>query len=1037
MLYRHLTACLIVLCLLADGAFAAEAAQTTGPAKGTLILVGGGGGNATAAKSIYGRFVALAGGKDARIVVVSTAASSSPSYDYFNDRFARMLKQRYGAGRVTIVHTHDRKEADTEAFVKPINEATAVWFGGGRQWRFTKAYRGTLAEKAFHAVLERGGVIGGSSAGATIQGSFLARGDSRTNRIMVGDHQHGFSFLKNAAIDQHIVPRKRQLDMLDVLNDPQKKMRKEFDREALLGLGIDEDTAIVVRGDRFEVIGKPLGLVFVYDPRSWRDDTPDNKKYITLKHGAKYDLRQRKPIETVASKADTPKSGDAVATVPEEPEAEQEDPDELPAGHSAHGEVFNEGPRQRAYLMGGTGAVSFAVSSKHPKVQPFIEQGIGQLHGFWYFEAERSFRQAAVFDPDCAIAYWGMALANSKNSTRAKGFIEEAIKRRDKASQRERMYIDALADYLKGGGKKSDKAKKYIAAIEKIAKQFPDDLEAEALVAYLYYSKRKDAGKSYEDVEKQLDKVLAREPAHPVHHFRIHLWDRKTPSKALASSALCGQAAPAIAHMWHMPGHIYSRLKRYEDAAWQQEASARVDHAHMMRDRVMPDQIHNFAHNNEWLIRNLQHVGRWRDAADLAKNMTDLPRHPKYNTLNGKRGSAHYGRLRLFNVLSEYEMWDDLIAAAQGPRLEPTTVETEQIKRLHWLGVAFAATGELDRARGVLDDLNGRLTKLRPKSEPKADAKPKGKAKPSATETAINKAVPAIEARIAMHEQRFADALPLLRKAGENKMTIALVQARAGETAEAIKAGEAHVKSNENEVVPLAQFVELLFLAGEKERATETFEQLRKLSGSIQLGSPVFDRLTPIAKALDLPEDWRVKREPSNDVGERPSLDALGPFRWRPMPAADWRLLDGFGKAVSLKQYRGRPVVVVFYLGHGCLHCVDQIKALSPMTSKFKAAGIEVVAISTDPPKDLTDSIKDFDTLVPFPLVSNSGLDVFKAYRAYDDFESAPLHGTFLIDGEGLVRWADISYEPFMDIAFLLSESKRLLAQPSPAKAVK
>ena len=129
---------------------------------------------------------------------------------------------------------------------------------------------------------------------------------------------------------------------------------------------------------------------------------------------------------------------------------------------------------------------------------------------------------------------------------------------------------------------------------------------------------------------------------HPAHHYRIHLWDAERAENALASAALCGQTSPGIAHMWHMPGHIYSKTKRYDDACWQQEASARVDHAHMMRDRVLPDQIHNFAHNNEWLIRDLIFVGRMRDAIDLAKNMCELPRHPKYNTLT--KGSANFGR---------------------------------------------------------------------------------------------------------------------------------------------------------------------------------------------------------------------------------------------------------------------------------------------------------------------------------------------------------------------------------------------------------
>src|SRR5687768_3378199 len=111
-------------------------------------------------------------------------------------------------------------------------------------------------------------------------------------------------------------------------------------------------------------------------------------------------------------------------------------------GHSLHGEVFNEGPRQKAYLMAGMPQISFAVTTKNEEAQKFFTQGVGQLHGFWYYEAERSFRQAAALDPDLAMAYWGLAMANMGNDKRGKAFAEQAVKRKDKAGERERMYID-------------------------------------------------------------------------------------------------------------------------------------------------------------------------------------------------------------------------------------------------------------------------------------------------------------------------------------------------------------------------------------------------------------------------------------------------------------------------------------------------------------------------------------------------------------------------------------------------------------------
>jgi cyanophycinase len=287
--------CLLMGMGLGGLVLAQEAAPMVGPEKGALVIMGGGGKDRTF-EEIFAKFVELAGGKDARIVIVTTAASSSPDYDYTRSGAVRYAKEKLGVAEATVLHTHDREVADTAEFVTPLTKATGVWFGGGRQWRFTKAYGGTRTEKEFLKVLERGGAIGGSSAGATIQGSFLARGDTSGNTIMVGNVQRGFDYMRNTAIDQHVVARGREKDLLKVLEDPRNKMRKEFDRAALLGIGIDEDVAIVVKGDRFEVIGKENGAVLVYDPKKWKEDTPDPEKWETLRTGGTYDLKARKVI---------------------------------------------------------------------------------------------------------------------------------------------------------------------------------------------------------------------------------------------------------------------------------------------------------------------------------------------------------------------------------------------------------------------------------------------------------------------------------------------------------------------------------------------------------------------------------------------------------------------------------------------------------------------------------------------------------------------------------------------------------------------
>ena len=101
-------------------------------------------------------------------------------------------------------------------------------------------------------------------------------------------------------------------------------------------------------------------------------------------------------------------------------QTDEKNGEDVLAGHSYHGEAFNEGARQKAYLMKGTGRVRFPVTTANREAEDYFLQGVGQLHGFWYFEAERSFRQVAMLDPDCAMAYWGMALANIENRDRAR-----------------------------------------------------------------------------------------------------------------------------------------------------------------------------------------------------------------------------------------------------------------------------------------------------------------------------------------------------------------------------------------------------------------------------------------------------------------------------------------------------------------------------------------------------------------------------------------------------------------------------------------
>lgn len=254
-----------------------------GPARGTLFIIGG-----AASTENYRMFIELAGGPDARIVVVPTAGGR-PTYD--GEAIARRWKERYGANNVVMLHTTDPAVADTEEFVKDLEAADAVYFLGGRQWRLVDAYMGTRTYEEFHRVLARGGVIGGSSAGASIQASFLARGAEEGNTLMIApepEHRSGFGFLRNAAVDQHIDRRNRWHDVREIV----------MANPDLLGIGISEATAIIVRGDAFEVVGR--GQVAVHDYYR-RFTYADSTYFLVLKPGDRYDMKKRRKLPPVAA----------------------------------------------------------------------------------------------------------------------------------------------------------------------------------------------------------------------------------------------------------------------------------------------------------------------------------------------------------------------------------------------------------------------------------------------------------------------------------------------------------------------------------------------------------------------------------------------------------------------------------------------------------------------------------------------------------------------------------------------------------------
>jgi len=272
-----------------------EAPATAGPERGTLVLVGGGAQliadspNPVLMHKFVHKFVQLAGGAGARIVFIPTTLTDDQLTTEGLKQLRGRLEEIMGVDHVTVMHTHDRKQADSAEFVAPLRRATGVWIGSGKDAYLLDAYLGTRVETEIKALLARGGVVGGTSAGAVIQSSLATLGpglgiivdsaETPNGKILRVDATRPcWGLLTNSTIMPHWNTRKRP-DLTPALAT----------QPGLLGIGIDEDTAAIVQGSRLEVFGD--GHVGIYDGK-----VHEGKPYYYLSPGDRFDLHTRSPI---------------------------------------------------------------------------------------------------------------------------------------------------------------------------------------------------------------------------------------------------------------------------------------------------------------------------------------------------------------------------------------------------------------------------------------------------------------------------------------------------------------------------------------------------------------------------------------------------------------------------------------------------------------------------------------------------------------------------------------------------------------------
>ena len=411
-----------------------------------------------------------------------------------------------------------------------------------------------------------------------------------------------------------------------------------------------------------------------------------------------------------------------------------------------------------------------AISTQSPHAQAFFDQGLALLHAFWFYEADRSFAEAARLDPTCAMAQWGIAMANL-NDARREDALRRARELRAAAPPREQLYIDAAAARDRGrrtavqNNPSLGSTDAYRQALRRLVASFPDDVHARlflALASMDGYRSDGSPGPGTAEAVSLLRSVLTAQPEDPAaHHYLIHALEAGRPQDAVASADAYGTLVPGVGHAVHMPGHIYVHLDRWSDAAAAFERSAALDRSYMNDERETSDHTAGpYAHNLHFLATVYGYQGRYHDGMRLAAEMMEVGSRPGETTSR----AALEGRLAALRLMVRFEKWDDILA--RGPDAGGLIVVEGW--RHFAMGLANLAKGDLEMAHHELRALRKSVDETRdglPNAAPQ-------RALQLRQSIALAVAPLELEGRIAARERRADAAVTLLRRARDREAAI-------------------------------------------------------------------------------------------------------------------------------------------------------------------------------------------------------------------------------------------------------------------------
>ncbi|MCW3097680.1 MAG: Redoxin domain protein [Chthonomonadaceae bacterium] len=677
--------------------------------------------------------------------------------------------------------------------------------------------------------------------------------------------------------------------------------------------------------------------------------------------------------------------------------------------HSMLGGAFDQGPRQQARLMKGIGNVHFPVTTSRPEAQKFFDQGINYLYSFSWFESERSFRTAAKIDQDCAMAYWGMAMADS---TRGKEFLKFAQDRESKVTDRERRYIDSLAITFRDGDAKKNTTDN-IHALEALVHAYPDDVEAKAMLAWVL--REEQSGSSFRvAIDALLREVLAKNPLHPAaHHYRIHMWDGDNAEEALDSSIAYAKAAPGIGHALHMPGHIYARLGMFVKATESMEAATRLERRYCADVGEMPFETWDFLHNQDFLCGAIGYTGRIHDGVRLAIEMRDTPYDPQFNP----GYSFQRGRFNLLRARVRGECWDEILNDKQHGW---TDSDDDRLWLYYSQGLAALGKGDLVTARRMGAD----LAKLKLEVDQHNAARLEMRGRLAVQDGKAAEGIDMLKKALEMENKSFqhGDPINYPRPVYESLAWAYLTTKQPGEAEAVLRTG---LRREPENGFGIAMLTEALVAEGRRSEALEQYTKLAEVWQHADSDLPALLRV----KALNLESDPACSVRSPFPTPYIPSaeMQRYGPMEWQPFPAPDVVLTNRDGKPTRLSAFRGHNTLLVFYLGGACPACTLQLNALGKEKAALTALDTEIAAVSSDTPQ-ANQAFLTANSAYPLRLFSDVKHDAAKRCKAFDDFEGKELHATLLLDKHGRVWWYRYGVEPFTDNKFLKEEIARMNA---------